>query len=52
MSKRTFSMATQRSTLFSRGGSREALDLFRDFTGGDPDIRPLLVARGLDGKAH
>jgi peptidyl-dipeptidase Dcp len=38
-----------RSKLLSRGGSREALDLYRDFTGGDPDIRPLLVRRGLDG---
>lgn len=38
-----------RSMVLSRGGSREALDLFRDFTGGEPDIRPLLVRRGLDG---
>jgi peptidyl-dipeptidase Dcp len=39
-----------RSALLSRGGSREALDLFRDFTGSDPDIRPFLARRGLDGK--
>ena len=37
-----------RAKLLSRGGSREALDLFRDFTGGEPDIHPLLVRRGLD----
>lgn len=36
-----------RSALLSRGGSREALDLFRDFTGSEPDIRPLFVRRGL-----
>ncbi len=41
-----------RSTLLSRGGSREALDLFRDFTGADPDIRPLLARRGLDSAAQ
>ena len=37
-----------RALLLSRGGSREALDLFHDFTGSDPDIRPLLTRRGLD----
>jgi peptidyl-dipeptidase Dcp len=36
-----------RSALLSRGGSREALDLFRDFTGEEPDIRPLFRRRGL-----
>jgi len=41
-----------RRMLLSRGGSREALDLYRDFTGGDPDIRPLLVRRGVDGAAQ
>ena len=40
-----------REKLLSRGGSREALDLFRDFTGGEPDIRPLIVRRGLDTAA-
>jgi peptidyl-dipeptidase Dcp len=37
-----------RSALLSRGGSREALDLFRDFTGAEPDIRYLLARRGLE----
>ncbi|MEO6172484.1 MAG: M3 family metallopeptidase, partial [Arenimonas sp.] len=36
-----------RATLLSRGGSKDALQLFRDFSGGDPDIQPLLERRGL-----
>jgi peptidyl-dipeptidase Dcp len=36
-----------RSALLSRGGSKDALALFRDFTGSDPDIRPLFIRRGL-----
>jgi peptidyl-dipeptidase Dcp len=36
-----------RQALLSRGGSKEALDLFRDFAGGEPDIRPLFERRGL-----
>ena len=37
-----------RETLLSRGGSDDALKLFRNFTGGDPDVGPLLKRRGLD----
>ncbi|WP_447730491.1 M3 family metallopeptidase [Pseudoxanthomonas suwonensis] len=37
-----------RATLLSRGGTREALDLFRDFAGHEPRIEPLLKKRGLD----
>ena len=40
-----------RKTLLSRGGSKDALELFRDFTGGNPDVHPLLVRRGLDQAA-
>ncbi|MGI9088518.1 MAG: M3 family metallopeptidase [Chthoniobacterales bacterium] len=36
-----------RQTLLSRGGSADALQLFQDFTGGAPDITPLLERRGL-----
>jgi peptidyl-dipeptidase Dcp len=39
-----------RATLLSRGGSKDALQLFRDFSGGDPDIKPLLERRGLTVK--
>ncbi len=34
--------------LLSRGGSVEAMDLYRDFRGRDPQIKPLLERRGLD----
>ena len=37
-----------RGTLLSKGGSRDAMTLYRDFRGAEPDIRPLLVRRGLN----
>ncbi len=37
-----------RSTVLSKGGSVEAMTLFREFTGGEPDIAPLIRLRGLD----
>lgn len=37
-----------RETLLSRGGSDDAMNLFRNFTGRDPYIDPLLKRRGLD----
>jgi peptidyl-dipeptidase Dcp len=37
-----------RRTLLSRGGSADPLGMFRELTGGGPDIRPLLKRRGLD----
>ena len=37
-----------RFTLLSRGGSKEALTLFKDFRGRDPDIQPLLDRKGLN----
>ena len=40
-----------RKTLLSRGGSDEAMKLFRDFAGADPDVRPLLKRRGLEKTA-
>jgi peptidyl-dipeptidase Dcp len=41
-----------RQTLLSRGGSKDALQLFRDFAGHEPRIEPLLERRGLDGSAE
>ena len=37
-----------RQMLLSRGGSRDAMELFRAFRGREPDIAPLLARRGLD----
>jgi Zn-dependent oligopeptidases len=37
-----------RETLLSRGGSADALSLFKNFIGRDPYIEPLLKRRGLD----
>jgi len=38
-----------RQTLLSRGGSADAMDLFRNFRGRDAKIEPLLQRRGLTG---
>jgi len=37
-----------RNTLLSRGGSVDAMQLFRDFRGRDPEVGPLLKRRGLE----
>ena len=37
-----------RQTLLSRGGAEDAMVLFRNFSGTDPYIQPLLERRGLD----
>ena len=37
-----------RQTLLSRGGSADAMSLFRNFIGRAPEIAPLLKRRGLD----
>ncbi len=38
-----------RATLLSQGGKKDALQLFKDFTGAEPKIEPLLEKRGLTG---
>jgi len=40
-----------RRTVLSRGGSADAMTLFRDFTGGEPYLAPLLARRGLEQPA-
>jgi peptidyl-dipeptidase Dcp len=37
-----------RKTLLSRGGSKDAMELFRDFRGADPSIEPLLERLGFN----
>ena len=37
-----------RQSLLSRGGSEDAMELYRNFRGREPDITPLLKRRGLD----
>jgi peptidyl-dipeptidase Dcp len=37
-----------RRTVLARGGSADALGMYRDFTGQDPDVAPLLKRRGLE----
>jgi peptidyl-dipeptidase Dcp len=38
-----------REALLSRGGSEDAMTLYREFRGRDPEVGPLLKRRGLDG---
>ena len=39
-----------RKTLLSQGGSQEAMTLFKNFRGAEPNIQPLLERRGLTGE--
>jgi len=39
-----------RKTLLSRGGSEDAMTLFKAFRGAEPNIQPLLERKGLTGK--
>lgn len=36
-----------RDTILSRGGTKEAMELYRDFRGQEPDTQHLLIRRGL-----
>ena len=37
-----------RSTLLSRGGAEDAMVIFKEFRGAEPNIQPLLDRRGLN----
>ncbi|TCD05574.1 M3 family peptidase [Erythrobacteraceae bacterium CFH 75059] len=39
-----------RDTVLSRGGTMDYLEMYRNFTGREPNVRPLLEARGLTGE--
>jgi peptidyl-dipeptidase Dcp len=41
-----------RRMLLSRGGSTDAMELYRGFRGGDPEVKHLLERRGLAGAAN
>ncbi|MES3629693.1 MAG: M3 family metallopeptidase [Longimonas sp.] len=41
-----------RATILSQGGSREAMDLYVDFRGQEPDVEPLLRRRGLNAEVN
>ena len=38
-----------RATVLSRGGTQDYFDMFRAFAGREPDVTPMLEARGLIG---
>ena len=38
-----------RKTLLSRGGAEDAMTIFKNFRGAEPNIQPLLVRKGLTG---
>ena len=37
-----------REMILSKGGSRDAMEMYREFRGADPDVKHLLKRRGLD----
>ena len=39
-----------RKTLLSRGGSEDAMQIFKNFRGAEANIQPLLIRRGLTGQ--